>query len=169
MIVRRRPLLIHRPYFKPMGVHIPRPPPHHALHHSGTVFPHPPPSGGGAQPSSISAGGLSMTPTGPTTYQLELQEYLTRLRWFYNSRALSPGASSLSSSTAGSQQQGNHHRRRQGVPFLLSAASLFFIPYMIVDDWLDHVYAARTRKYLREARDKTTKCKVIDVKRVSAR
>lgn len=169
MITRRCNLLLQRHH--PLGVRYQSyPSPPHGAQPAQHGPPPPPPAFGKSPPvvdvpapSASSSVGSKASPsaTAPSTpYQLELQQYLNQLRWFYQSRLRAAQQTPLS---AQSPQTPRRHRRN-GVAF--SAATLFMIPYLIVEDWLGHIYAMRTQQRLRELRDQTTKCKTIEVKRV---
>ncbi len=155
MISRRSALRFSKHSFRPIGVSSHRP--------------NPPPPLSSSSPTSASLSSGGKVARAPSQYQLQLQDYVQQLRWFYSnpvapSPAPPPPASAASPTSTTPKAAGSGTRRR-GI--LLSATTLFFIPYLIVDDWLDHLYASRTRKRLVDARTQSTKCKVIDVRRHS--
>lgn len=166
MITRRFSLLLNRHHVHPLSIHQRFPggaPPY-------AQGPPPPQSASTVPPGMVSssthAAGSAPPPSGksatPSHYQLELQSYLNKLRWYYQSRII---AATPSAATSLGAEAASTPRRPRRNGFIFSAATLFMIPYLLVEDWLGHVYAMRTQQFLREARDQSTKCKVIEVKR----
>lgn len=149
MISHRSVLLFSKHSFRPIGVSSHRP--------------NPPTLSSSSSTASSSSSGVKEV-AAPSQYQLQLQNYVQQLRWFYSKPVAPSPAPHVAASTPTQQTTGRV--RRRGI--LFSATTLFFIPYLIVDDWLDHVYAARTQSRLVEARAQSSKCKVIDVRRNSS-
>jgi hypothetical protein len=157
MITRRCCLLLNRHNVHPIGIHQH---PGRFLHHA------PPPPATSATPtgtSSSSTASLAGKSGQMSPYQMELQNYLNKLRWYYRSQIAASRSTPL---LAAAQQEPIKPSRQRRNGFMFSAVTLFIFPYLLLEDWLGHVYAMRSQQVLREARDKSTKCKVIEVKRV---
>jgi hypothetical protein len=99
----------------------------------------------------------------PTLYQLSLDRYVADLRLHFEQLQKAFPHVSQNLNEAEDSMSRDRFSRRRGLYAARIFLPLFVVPYFLVEDWVDTVGAKQTRAVLKEAREATSRRKVINL------